>query len=108
MGMPMPFLYNAPKHPQYELEHNVTLNEHCTKPKSKKHLIYMFITEDTDTLYQENLRISDEIVFIANSMFVGFVTLTKVDDDTYVDYGFFVSLQKNFTENTFFGRFETN
>ncbi|KAF9289773.1 hypothetical protein BGZ74_000661 [Mortierella antarctica] len=141
MGTPLSFLYNAPKHPQYELEHNVTLNEHCTKHKSKKHLIYMLITEATDILYHENLRISDEIMFvseevehcpktqccvvvktgfnyssldrkveltlkIANNMFDGFVTLTKVDDDAYVDYGFVMSLQKNFTENTFFGRFE--
>ncbi|KAF9284088.1 hypothetical protein BGZ74_001797 [Mortierella antarctica] len=142
MGMPTPFLYNAPKHPHYELEHNVALNEHCTKHKSKKHLIYMLITKYTDILYHENLRISDEIVFvseevghcpktqccvvvktgfnyssldrkveltlkIANNMFDGFVTLTKIDDDTYVDYGFFMSLQKNFTENTFFGMFGT-
>ncbi|KAG9322103.1 hypothetical protein KVV02_005587 [Mortierella alpina] len=142
MGMLMPFVYSAPKHPQFEIPYNVSLNEHCTKHKSKKHLIYMFVTEWTDTQYHENLRISDEIVFvseevehcprakccvvaktgfdywsldqkvalalkIANNLFDGFITLTKIDDDTYVDYRFFMSLQKNFTENTFFGKFET-
>ncbi|KAG0066065.1 hypothetical protein BGZ93_002834 [Podila epicladia] len=142
VGMLKPFVYDVLKHPQYEIEQNVTLNEHCTKHKSKEHLIYMFVTERTDMPYHENLRISDEIVFvseevehcpktqccmvvktgydywsldkkvelmlrIANNIFDGFVTLTKVDDDTYVDYGFFMSLRENFTENTFFGKFET-
>ncbi|KAG0196754.1 hypothetical protein BGX28_009789 [Mortierella sp. GBA30] len=136
-----PFMYDVPKLPKYEVEHNVTLNENCTRHKSKKHLIYMLITEKTDTLYHENMRISDEIVFVSedaehcpktlccmvvktgydywsldkkvelmlkivSNLFDGFVTLTKIDDDTYLDYGFFKSLQRNFTENTFFGKFE--
>ncbi|KAF9279412.1 hypothetical protein BGZ68_007942 [Mortierella alpina] len=142
MSMLLPFVYNAPKHPQFEIPHSVSLNEHCTKHKSKKHLIYMFVTKETDTQFHENLRISDEIVFVSeevehcpkakccvvvktgydywsldkkvelilkivNNLFDGFLTLTKIDDDTYVDYDYFMSLQRNFTENTFFGKFET-
>ncbi|KAF9122133.1 hypothetical protein BGX30_002195, partial [Mortierella sp. GBA39] len=128
------------KHPQYEIQHDVSLSGHCTRHKFKEHLIYMFITEWTDTQYHENLKISDEIVFvsedveqcpktqccmvvktgftyetldqkvelllkIASNMFDGFVTLTKIDDDAYVDYGFFLSLRENLTENSYFGHF---
>ncbi|KAF9308323.1 hypothetical protein BGZ91_007859 [Linnemannia elongata] len=59
---------SVPKHSQYEIQHDVSLSDHCTRHKSKEHLIYMFITERTDTQYHENVRISDEIVFVSEDV----------------------------------------
>jgi hypothetical protein len=134
--------YIGYENPRYHINNTITLNGHCKEHKRKKHLIYMFITDVTDILYHENLKISSEIVFISeveehcpktsccltvqtgydywsldkkvelalkvmSNTFENFITLTKMDDDVFLDYNYFMSLQQNFTENTFYGKFET-
>ncbi|KAI8065734.1 hypothetical protein BC940DRAFT_320335 [Gongronella butleri] len=118
---------------------DVTLRK-CDHVYDVKHLIYMMVTNKTDTKYLENIRLHNEIVYVSEvpedcpatgccmiletgfdywflqrkvrvvmtavlHLFPNFETLSKMDDDAFVDYNFFHDLQKQLNGTSFVGKF---
>jgi hypothetical protein len=112
----------------------------CADLQKKKHLVYMMITEESDTRYLPNLKMHDNLIYVSENashcpsrgccitlrtgygyetldlkvklvmqtlmrLFPSFTTLSKLDDDAFLDYYAFESLQPNLTSYSYAGKF---